>query len=247
MKLILVGLSVFLFTFSVWAGEFLEKFDRADLEAWQELMWLDSDLGQTSWEVVEGALEGATRSALMRLLTMGDERWSDYDFEFDVNPLKKHAPGNITIAARIKGNRTVVCIIGDGPKFVKVGEAIPPDPESMATCMGGNFHIAQGMRIFAQVPSPLLKLNKWSNLKMSVHGDNLTFWINGKAVLGPVVMEPKEDTPPLSTGKIGVGLANYTARFDNLAITGDSVRDNGGFSVSSSAKLATTWANLKRF
>lgn len=247
MKLILVGLSVFLFTFSVWAGEFLEKFDRADLEAWQELMWLDSDLGQTSWEVVEGALEGATRSALMRLLTMGDERWSDYDFEFDVNPLKKHAPGNITIAARIKGNRTVVCIIGDGPKFVKVGEAIPPDPESMATCMGGNFHIAQGMRIFAQAPSPLLKLNKWSNLKMSVHGDNLTFWINGKAVLGPVVMEPKEDTPPLSTGKIGVGLANYTARFDNLAITGDSVRDNGGFSVSSSAKLATTWANLKRF
>ena len=247
MKLILVGLSVFLFTFSVWAGEFLEKFDRADLEAWQELMWLDSDLGQTSWEVVEGALEGATRSALMRLLTMGDERWSDYDFEFDVNPLKKHAPGNITIAARVKGNRTVVCIIGDGPKFVKVGEAIPPDPESMATCMGGNFHIAQGMRIFAQAPSPLLKLNKWSNLKMSVHGDNLTFWINGKAVLGPVVMEPKEDTHPLSTGKIGVGLANYTARFDNLAITGDSVRDNGGFSVSPSAKLATTWASLKQF
>ena len=198
-------------------------------------------------EVVEGALEGATRSALMRLLTMGDEKWSDYDFEFDVKPLEKHAPGNITIAARVKENRTVVCIIGDGPKFVKVGEAIPPEPESMATCMGGNFHIAQGMRIFAQAPSPLLKLNKWSNLKMSVHSDNLTFWINGKAVLGPVVMEPKEGTPPLLRGKIGVGLASYTARFDNITITGDSVRDNGGFSVSPRAKLATTWARLKQF
>ena len=50
----------------------------------------------------------------------------------------------------------------------------------------------------------------------------LTFWINEKTVLGPVVMEPKEGTPPLSTGKIGVGLASYIARFDNLAITGGS-------------------------
>ena len=247
MKLIIVGLSVFLLSFSVWAGKFLEKFDREDLEAWQELMWLDSDIGQTSWEVVEGTLEGATHSSLIRLLTMGDERWSDYDFEFDVKPVKKHDSGNITIAARVKGNRTVVCLIGDGPQFVKVGEAIPPEPESMATCMGGNFHIAQGMRIFAQAPSPLLKLNKWSNLKMSVHGDNLTFWINGKAVLGPVVMEPKEGTPPLLRGKIGVGLASYTARFDNLAITGGSVRDNGGFSVSPRAKLTTRWASLKQF
>lgn len=247
MKLIIVGLSVFLFTFPVWAGKFLEKFDRGDLEEWQELIWLDSDLGQTSWEVIDGALEGATRSSLIRLLTMGDERWSDYDFEFDVKPLKKHDHGNITIAARVKGNRTVICLIGDGPQFVKVGEAIPPEPESMATCMGGNFHIVNGMRIFAQEPSPLLKLNQWSNLKVSVHGDNLTFWINGKVVLGPVVMEPREDTPPLLTGEIGVGLASYTAKFDNLAITGDSIRDNGGFSVSPSAKLATTWASLKQF
>lgn len=247
MKLIIVGLSVFLLTFSVWAGKFLEKFDDRDLEEWRELIWLDSDIGQTSWEVVEGTLEGATRSALIRLLTMGDERWSNYDFEFDVKPLEKHHEGNITIAARVKGNRTVVCIIGDSPRFEKAGEAFAAVPESMATCMGGNFHIATGMRIFAQKPSPLLKLNKWSNLKVSVHGDNLTFWINGKAVLGPVVMEPKEGTLPLLRGKIGVGIASYTARFDNLAITGNSVRDNGGFSVSSRTKLATTWASLKRF
>ena len=104
MKLIIVGLSVFLFTFSVWAGKFLEKFDDRDLEAWRELIWLDSDIGQTSWEVVEGTLEGATRSALIRLLTMGDERWSNYDVEFDVKPLGKHHEGNITIAARVKGN-----------------------------------------------------------------------------------------------------------------------------------------------
>ncbi len=51
MKLIIVGLSVFLLSFSVWAGKFLEKFDHGDLEAWQELMWLDSDIGQTSWEM----------------------------------------------------------------------------------------------------------------------------------------------------------------------------------------------------
>lgn len=247
MKLIVVGLSVFLFTFSAWAGKFLEKFDDRDLEAWRELIQLDSDIGKTSWEVVEGTLEGATRSVLIRLLTMGDERWSNYDFEFDVKPLEKHNEGNITIAARVKGNRMIICIIGDAPRFAKAGGGIPAVPEPMATCMGGNFHSATGMRIFAQEPSPLLKLNKWSNLKVSVHGDTLTFWINGKAVLGPVVMEPKEGTLSLLRGKIGVGLANYTARFDNLAITGGSVRDNGGFSVSPNAKIATTWARLKQF
>ena len=125
MKLIVVGLSVFLFTFSAWAGKFLEKFDDRDLEAWRELIWLDSDIGQTSWEVVEGTLEGATRSVLIRLLTMGDERWSNYDFEFDVKPLEKHREGNITIAARVKGNRTIICIIGDAPRFAKAGEGIP--------------------------------------------------------------------------------------------------------------------------
>ena len=49
------------------------------------------------------------------------------------------------------------------------------------------------------------------------------------------------------TGSTGFGLANYTARFDNITITGEGIPDKGGLSVLPSAKLATTWASLKRF
>ena len=53
--------------------------------------------------------------------------------------------------------------------------------------------------------------------------------------------------PDFRTGGIGFGVANYTARFDNITVTGDSVPNSGGFTVTPSGKLATTWGNLKQF
>ncbi|RKU15517.1 hypothetical protein C6500_20265 [Candidatus Poribacteria bacterium] len=55
------------------------------------------------------------------------------------------------------------------------------------------------------------------------------------------------DFPDFQTGGIGIGLANYTARFDNITVTGDSIPNSGGFAVTPGGKLATTWGNLKRF
>ena len=56
-----------------------------------------------------------------------------------------------------------------------------------------------------------------------------------------------KDFPDFLTGGVGFGLSNYTARFDNITITGDTIPNSGGFAVTSQGKLATIWGNLKRF
>ena len=101
--------------------------------------------------------------------------------------------------------------------------------------------------VYDQEPHPLLKLRKWTAIKLSVHGKKLTFWINGKQVLDPIALEPLHGFPEFPTGRIGLGLANYTARFDNLKITGPGIPDKGGLSVKPRTKLATVWGNLKQF
>ena len=49
------------------------------------------------------------------------------------------------------------------------------------------------------------------------------------------------------SGAVGLGLANWTARFDNVVITGDSIPKNDGLSVTPKVKLVTMWGSLKRF
>ena len=93
---------------------------------------------------------------------------------------------------------------------------------------------------------------------MSVGGDHFTFSINGKKITetgDPFIllhgdeklMIKTKDIASHPTGGTGFGLANYTARFDNITITGAGIPDKGGLSVDPSTKLATAWASLKRF
>ena len=55
------------------------------------------------------------------------------------------------------------------------------------------------------------------------------------------------DFPDFQTGGVGFGLWNYTAIFDNITVTGESVPNGGDFAVTPQAKLATTWGDLKKF
>ncbi len=236
MKLVLIGGLLFFFTFSAWAGEFLETFNDAELGAWDELIMFNIDLGPGSWEIVDGGLQAVVRFDITRLLTMGDKLWGDYDIEYDVKPLKKHGPGNLAIAARITGTWAVWCVIGDTPAVIREGEALPPERGSKVSCWGGDFQDEKKIRIFKSKPNPLLKLNKWSTLKLSLHGDNLSFWINGEQVL-----KSRVELPNLLRGKIGLGLAGYTARFDNIAVI-----HKDELPVKPWTKLAVLWGSLKR-
>ena len=241
MKSLLAGCVIFLCTFSAWAGTLLETFDAADMDEWQELIMLDAEPG--SWEVLDGELQAISHGGLTRLLVTGDETWKDYTITVDIKPLKKHGPGNIAIAARVMENWVVWCVIGNLPIL---------EPNSRAICQCGNLHDEKS-RLLKSKRSPFLKLNKWSTMKLRVSGNMLTLSVDGKQILGimeipePIVVPGLlEEFPEFLTGGAGFGLTNYTARFDNITITGKDIPDKGGLSVEPRAKLATTWASLKR-
>jgi hypothetical protein len=247
MKSEMIIVVVFLLPFSALAGTFLETFDDKDLEDWQELVQLNKVPG--SWEVVDGELHAISRETFLRLLTTGNDTWGDYTVEFDVKPLKKHGIGRISIAARVNGTSVVYCAIHD--PVVIVGDK-PPVHEPRADCVAGNLHNV----IFAplnEAPHALLKLNRWSHLKLSVQGNIFTFWVNDKEVMEPTELlifkqvEAFKEFPDFLSGGVGFGLSNYTARFDNITVTGDSIPNKGGLSVTPQGKLATTWAQLREF
>ena len=261
MKLVVVGSTILLFTLSAGAGVFLEDFDN-NFGVWQELLMADAEPG--SWEIVDGELHAVSPDGWTRLLTVGDETWGDYTFEFDVKPLDKKGPSNIVIAARIKGSWLVWCFIGDLP-FA--------DNISKVMFAAGNFRDPTTFLFTHSKRHRFLKLNKWSKLKLDVKENILNFWINEGLVIGPVKLptrkgferfdairkehaaEEGREVPGLQlnglqdflTGAAGLGLSNQTARFDNVVITGDSIPNRGGLSVNPRAKLTTTWGSLKRF
>ena len=269
MKLVVIASIIFLFTFSARAGVFLEDFDN-NFGVWQELLFNDvrNDVPPGSWEIVKGELHVVSPDGRLRLLTVGDETWRDYTIEFDVKPLKKPGPGGIVIAARINGDWVAWCVIGEWP-FI--------DNISRIECAAGNFRDPTPLFFFGSKRHPPLKLKKWSKLKLGVEGNILNLWINGKHAFGPIQLPNRQSFQRLDdlrkrhheehhaderpgfqpmrlgkfqnflTGGAGLGLSNQTARFDNVVITGDSIPDSGGLSVTPKAKLATVWGHLKRF
>ena len=235
MKLGLIGLGIFSLAFPAVAGTFMDTFDDEKLDDWRELVLFGVDAPGT-WEIISGELQAISEGGITNLLTIGEETWEDYDIEFDVKPLERRGPGGVAVAARIKGTWGVVCEVGDQDN--------PGNPN--AQCFGGDLHGRQFL-LYGQKPHPLLELQEWTTIKLSIHGKHLTFWIDGKQVLDPITLEPLHGFPEFPTGRIGLGLANYTARFDNLKITGPRIPNKGGLSVTPQAKLAMTWGNLKQF
>ena len=247
MKFIGIIVLSLLLSFYASAGTFVETFSDDDLEAWKELVQLNKASG--SWEVVDDELHAVSHETFERLLTTGDDTWEDYTVEFDVKPIKKHGISSISIAARVKGTWVVYCSVEDPVVLI---DDKPPLHEPRIGCVVGNLHGVSFAPLHDAL-HPLLKLNKWSHLKLSVQGDSFTFWINGKQVMEPTKLQifrevaAFKDFPDFRTGGVGFGLSNYTARFDNVTITGEEIPDKGGLSIAPNAKLATTWASLKRF
>lgn len=251
MKSIGIVVLTFLLPFSASAGTFLETFDDRDLEGWQELVQLNNAPG--SWEIVDNELHAVSHEDFLRLLTTGDDTWEDYTFEFDVKPLKKHGRGAIAIAARVKGSVLFYCSFADP---VVLGGDDPP-LGSFLSCMTGDLQDVEFVALYFE-SHPILKLNKWSHLKLSVKEKHFIFSLNGKKIAetgddfalmhnGQKIETKVGKLTDFLTGGVGFGLANYTALFDNITVTGDSIPNSGEFAVTPGGKLATTWGTLKRF
>lgn len=242
---------LFLLPFSASAGTFLETFDDGDLEGWQEFVQLREEPG--SWEIINDELHAVSPDPALRFLTMGDETWEDYTIEFEVKPLQKHGRGAIALAARVKGSVLFYCSFADP---VILGNDNPL-LGSFLSCVKGDVHEAEFLVLYFE-SHPLLRLNKRSRLKLSVKGENFIFFLNGKKIAetgddfdlmhkGQKIKTKAGKLTGFSTGGVGVGLANYTALFDNITVTGDSVPNNGGLAVTPGGKIATVWGQLKKF
>ena len=247
-KFLITVTVLFLFSLSVFAGTFLDTFEDGNLDGWRELVPWDRVPG--SWEVVDGGLHGTIHDGYLRLFTTGDDTWKDYTVEFDVRPLKKHGRPTIAIAARVQEKWFVKCFLVDAVVVLPGGGNAPE--RGWVFCSAGNMNGGKSKGLFFG-PHPLIKLFRWAHFKLSVEGNIFTFWINGEQVMEPTELrifrnrEGFADFPEFQTGGVGIGLSNYTARFDNFTVTGDNIPDSGAFAVTPQGKLATTWGNLKKF
>ena len=244
MKFTLIVAVLLLLPLSGWAGTFIETFND-DLEDWQELVQQDKRPG--SWEVIDRELHAVSADAWPRLLTIGNKKWRNYTIEFDVKPIEKHGGASILIAARIKGTWLMFCEIGDR-LF----------PGWNVLCRTTDFHTNRSILLYIG-KHPLLKLGDWSTLKLSVKDADFIFWINGEKIVetgdnfdfvfgGQAIFGEKAGRlDDFLTGGAGFGVANYTASFDNVIITGKDIPNKGTLPVAPSGKLATTWGQLKRF
>ena len=249
MQLTSIIVLLFLLPFSALAGTFLETFDDGDLEGWQELVHLNETAG--SWNVINDELHAVSHEGFPHLLATGNDTWEDYTLEFDVKPLKKHGRGAIAIAARIKGSQLFYCSFADTVIFGNKDPLLGP----FLSCMKGDLRDAEFTMLYFE-SHPLLKLNKWSHLKLSVKGTNFIFSLNGKEIAetrddfalphnGQKIKTKAGKLTSFRTGGVGFGIANYTAKFDNLVISGDSIPNKGRLSVTPRDKLATIWGKLK--
>ena len=266
MKLVVIASVIFLFTFSARSEVFVEDFDN-NFGVWKELLMGNALSG--SWKIVDHELHTVSPDVWTRLLTVGDETWRDYTLEFDVKPLKKPGRGNITIAARINGDWAVWCMIGDHPfpKNISVAACMAGNFRDPSPLFFFGFvphpplRLKQWSKLKLGVEGNILHF--WINGKQALgpivlpsrqtfrQRDDDRRRHNEKDHAG-------EDLPELRpmrldgfqdflSGAVGLGLANQTARFDNVIITGDSIPNNDGLSVTPKAKLATMWGSLKRF
>ena len=251
MQLTAIIVLLFLLPFSALAGTFIETFDDGDLEGWRELGQLNEKVG--SWNVINDELHAVSHGAFPHLLTTGDDTWEDYTLEFDVKPVIKHGRSAIAIAARVKGNLLFYCSFADPVILGNKDPLLGP----FLSCMKGDLHDGEFSVLYFE-PHPLLKLNKWSHLKISVKGKHFIFWLNGKKIAeteddfalmhnGEKIKTKAGKLTGFLTGGVGLGLANYTALFDNITVTGDSIPSSGGLVVTPSGKLTTTWGQLKIF
>ena len=248
-KFLIVVTVLFLSPLSVFAGTFLDTFEDGNLDGWREVVPWDREPG--AWEVVEGGLHGVGEDISLRLFTIGDDTWKDYTVEFDVRLLKRK-PGSprISIAMRVQEKWIVQCVMME-PVIVLPGGGNVPE-KGWVNCYAGSLNGGK-IRGLLLEPHPRLKLFRWAHLKLRAEGNIFTFWINDEQVMVPTELhiprnrEGFADFPDFQTGGVGIGLANCTARFDNVTVTGDSIPDSGAFVVTPQGKLATTWGHLKRF
>ena len=252
------------------AGTFFEAFDNFNLKDWEEVNERNALAGE--WRGIDGVLQAESKDNAIRMLIIKDAAWHDYEVALDVMPLDRQGRGHIVLATRVNQTYAIVFAIGNifwnapapivsgfifklntGRRvgmpliLVKIQDLFNgrPQGEIVDELLRGG--VVTDICTTVQ-PHPFLERGKWTQLKLRIVEKSFMFSVNGEMVLYLTCLFDtfvflEED---LNVGSVGFGLAGYTARFDNLKITGEEVPNHGNLSVQPQGKLAVTWAQLKQ-
>ena len=205
-------------------GVFRDDFEDDNLDGWQIEFWQQAGL----WEIVVGTVESKRKSPESTYLTTGKENWKDYTISCDMILKENFGQNTVGFIARHKSplsRHHIEIWSGDWAGFPAIStQRLPGDART-------------------DKPFPLLKLNQWHQMKLNVKGKTFTFYINNQKVL-------IHEDEMVKEGKIGLSVAGYTVRFDNIEISGPQVPDFTpptwkARPVNQQNKLAVTWAQIK--
>lgn len=85
-------------------------------------------------------------------------------------------------------------------------------------------------------------IDTWYKLRATVSDGQLEFQVNDQVFVA-------EDPHPLKPGQAGLVVGNAEGRFDDVAVTGESIRNGGPgrpHAVDAQEVLTTTWGQIKR-
>jgi len=216
-------LCLFLFASPVLSGTLIDDFEDGDLDGWRQL-WPQ---GAMIWKSLDGELECSQRSQWSAELVIGELSWKDYTIECDVRLLQDHGAGDVDLFARITApDNGYGFLVGDWQGRAEAFVQRLPE-----------------IAIKKREPFDPLEMDVWHHLKLEAEGNKFVFWINDEKAI-------EYQDEKYQSGMPGLGLANYTARFDNVIISGSDVPDTipttwEGQPVESEEKLATCWGAIK--
>lgn len=222
MRIILM-VSMLLVALPVLAGTFKDDFEDGNFDGWQQF----SPKNEIVWKVVDGELECIRLTDHSAEIVTGEVSWTDYTFEANVKLLQDHGPGDFDLVVRLTTTE-------NGYAFL-AGDWVGEPSVYVQRLPDLNMKVVK--------PYDALELDVWHHVKVEAKGGNFTFWVNNEKVI-----EYQDDV--YQKGMVGFGVANYTARFDNVIITGTGVPDVipptwNKQPVESRDKITTTWARVK--
>ena len=224
----IITLCILFIALPVSAGTWRDDFEDGNLDGWKQEFPLAQDPDPSIWKIVDSELECERRDFNSALLITGKPEWKDYTIEYDVKLLENLGLGDVDFIARYKSpswTHLILICFGDSLGFPSIATLRYPD------------------NVTTSKPFDPLDLKKWYHLKLEVKGRKFILWLDGKVVL-------EHEDGVVNEGAVGIGLANYIARFDNVQISGPDVPDFKPptwkeQSVQSHDKLIATWGAIK--
>ena len=172
------------------------------------------------WIEKEGTLNGELiDSDVWAFRLTGDDGWGDYSATCSAN-VQNLAGGDWTgIVFRYQDEQT----------YAWFGLSVAWT--QFAAGVAGNNLVQEEMKI---------GFRQWYTLRAEIEGANAQLYVDEEPLL-----HIEAAVPP--SGKVGVFSARSLPQFDDFRIVGANIPDGGpGFAVTTTGKLATVWASIRR-